>query len=700
LTRLFLCLTLIASQIAKGDGSIFFGKGDSHKKRDSHLSLNRTVPWILIFMPRKLIYIFFFLWTTTASAAGITINPGAKVTLNGSQITTQDIEVKPGGSLEANSGAISLSGNWQNQGTFTSGTSTIIFLGSSPSIISGTNTFYKFSCATAGKQLNFFANQKQTIINKLTLTGALNNLILLRSTTPGTQWQLDPQGQRSVDYLDIQDLHNTNPIAINIIHFKDSGNNTDRASEPVIVITSPTNGQVFEDNPIQLTGTVDGIAFSESRTLSEGQNTLTKTVADSSGKAISASVTVYLYSGQLIGAEGGEVYSPDGKVKVVIPPGALTQPTRVRILNIDDNALQSATPGNKSLLSAVECKPYGLVFSKPVAIIYTLNHAEVPGTPVELGFYDSVQKKIISTGQTSTVPTDGYTLSFSIMHFSTYAALKSLTPQSAPIGSGVKIPLPDMFTGTFSHTIPLSVPAGRKGIQPALGLAYRSSNPNSWVGMGFSLNPGYIVRSTRLGPPTYTDNDTFYFITDAGTTELVHLIDNLYQAKIESGFTKFFKESTDSWKVVGKDGSILKLGQEAAAKETSTQGTFSWYLTKAQDTNGNYIDYHYTQDQGKAYLSRIDYTGNETGVSPTNSVEFFLESRNDIPSSYISGSRAATAKRLKEIVVKVNYDLAWRYVLEYAYSADTNRSLLKSVKQSGSDAKSLPVQTFSYQKAK
>ena len=642
----------------------------------------------------------FFILLTSASAAGITINSGAKVTLNGGEITTQDVEVQPGGSLEAGSGNLSLFGNWQNSGTFTPGASTVTFLGSTPSAISGTNTFYNLTCTTPGKQLNFTATQKQTITNKLTLIGAFNNLILLRSTTPGIQWQLDPQGERSLDYLDAQDLYNTNPVALNIIHFQDSGNNIGKTSTPVILITSPTNGQVFEDSPIQLTGAVDGTAFSESRALLEGENTLTKTAVSPSDKTSSASVTVYLYSGQLIGAAGGEVISPDGKVKVVIPPGALTQPTRIRILNISDNTLQSATPGNKSLLSAVECKPYGLVFSKPVLIIYTLNQAEVPGTPVELGFYDSVQKKIISTGQTSTVPVDGYTLNFSIIHFSTYAALKSLTPQSAPIGGGVKIPLPDMFTGAFSQAIPITVPAGRKGIQPALGLAYRSSNPNSWVGMGFSLNPGYIVRSTRLGPPTYTDNDTFYFITDSGTTELVRLLDNLYQAKIESGFTKFFKASDDSWKVVGKDGSSLKLGQEASAKEISPQGTFSWYLTQAQDTNGNYIQYHYTQDQGKAYLSRVDYTGNETGISPTNSVEFFLESRNDIPSTYISGSRAATAKRLKEIQVKVRGELAWRYVLEYEYSLDTNRSLLKSVKQSGSDAKSLPVQTLSYQQAK
>jgi len=470
---------------------------------------------------------------------------------------------------------------------------------------------------------------------------------------------------------------------------------------PVVVITSPVDGAVVEDSPIELQGTIDGVAFSEMRTLTEGANTLTRTATDSAGNTASASVTVYLYLGELIGPEGGEVLSLDGKVKVIIPEGALSEQQQIKILTLNKEALESAAPGGTSLLSVVECRPYGLVFNKPVSIIYTLYQAEIPGTPVELGFYDSVQKKIISTGQTSTVPADGYTLTFSIMHFSTYAALKNLTPQSTPIGSGVKIPLPDMLTGSFSHAIPITIPPGRKGMQPALALSYRSSNPNSWVGLGFSLNPAYIVRSTRLGPPTYNDTqDTFYFITDAGTTELVWLIDNLYQAKVESSFTKFLKESDDSWKVMGKDGSILRFGQVLDSRETSTSGIFAWYLTKVIDTNGNYIEYHYLKDQGKTYLSRIDYTGNEMGVSPANSVEFTLETRDDITSSYISTSKIATSRRLKEIQVKQNSDLVWRYVLEYNYSPDTNRSLLKSITQYGSDNKNLPTQRFVYQGAK
>lgn len=471
---------------------------------------------------------------------------------------------------------------------------------------------------------------------------------------------------------------------------------------PVIVITSPQEGFIAGDSNIQLQGTVDGVSFSETRTLTEGQNTLTKTAQDRAGNSSSSSVTVNLYPGTLIGPEGGEVFSPDGKVKLTIPPGALSAPQQIRILNVDKQSLANLAPEGKTLLRAVECKSdKSGDFLLPLTITYFLDEAQIPGTAISLGLYEN--GKIYLTSDPSVIPVDGYTATFHIQHFSTYTALASLTPQSTPIGSGVKIPLPDLLTGSFSSSIPITIPPGRKGMQPQLSLNYRSSNPNSWVGMGFSLNPGYIVRSTRLGPPSYNDTqDTFYLITDAGTTELVHLIDNLYQAKVESSFTKFFKEFNDSWKAVAKDGSVLQFGQDPDSKEISSKGTFSWHLTKAVDTNGNYIQFRYAKDQGKTYLSRIDYTGNDVGLSPTNSIEFVLEpgQRDDIISSYISTSKITTAKRLKEIKVSQGYDLVWRYALEYGYSSDTNRSLLKSITQYGSDGKSLPKQEFTYQEAR
>ncbi|MFA4889426.1 MAG: SpvB/TcaC N-terminal domain-containing protein [Candidatus Omnitrophota bacterium] len=403
--------------------------------------------------------------------------------------------------------------------------------------------------------------------------------------------------------------------------------------------------------------------------------------------------------------KGGEVASADNSVKLSIPKGALSEPTPITLNNIfNQDFIKTAAPAGSIIIAAVECKPDGLIFLKPVELEYTLDKAQVPGTKVELALYEPKSKRLILQNQNAFVEKDSYTIKFSIRHFSTYAVLKDLVSQGAPIGAGVKIPLPDMLTGSFSHSIPLTIPPGRKGMQPSIALNYRSSNPNSWTGVGFSLNPGYIVRSTRLGIPSYDDQkDTFYFITDAGSTELVWLIDNLYQAKIEGSFTKFFKENDGSWRILGKDGSQLFFGKNPDAKETTPFGSFSWYLTKAQDTNGNYILYEYypkTQDN-KSYLKKISYTGHASGIQPTHTVEFFLESRPDSFSSYISGERIATSQRLKSIEAKIEGDLVWRYDLDYgSQSNDTGRSLLRSITQFTSDGKEFPKQLFSYQQAK
>ena len=57
-------------------------------------------------------------------------------------------------------------------------------------------------------------------------------------------------------------------------------------------------------------------------------------------------------------------------------------------------------------------------------------------------------------------------------------------------------------------------------------------------------------------------------------------------------------------------------------------------------------------------------------------------------------------RRLKEIQVKVEDQLVWRYELNYVYSEDTQRSLLHSITQSGHDGQAFPTQIFTYQKSK
>ncbi|MDD5355895.1 MAG: SpvB/TcaC N-terminal domain-containing protein, partial [Candidatus Omnitrophica bacterium] len=99
---------------------------------------------------------------------------------------------------------------------------------------------------------------------------------------------------------------------------------------------------------------------------------------------------------------------------------------------------------------------------------------------------------------------------------------------------------PSLFTGALTYSVPISVPAGRKGIQPNVVLVYSSQSGNGILGMGWSLELGCIERSTKNGVPAYNNSqDTFIFKSGGSTTELVNIGGNEYRAKIEGSFMKF-----------------------------------------------------------------------------------------------------------------------------------------------------------------
>ena len=99
-----------------------------------------------------------------------------------------------------------------------------------------------------------------------------------------------------------------------------------------------------------------------------------------------------------------------------------------------------------------------------------------------------------------------------------------------PAATAIESFQPDLFTGRATTSIPLGVPPGRKGVQPSLALAYASSNRNSWTGMGWSLDVAYIECNTKNGVPSYNSSDTYTFMFQGVSSELVVLPDGTHRA--------------------------------------------------------------------------------------------------------------------------------------------------------------------------
>lgn len=394
--------------------------------------------------------------------------------------------------------------------------------------------------------------------------------------------------------------------------------------------------------------------------------------------------------------------------KVAVQKGSLKQKKDLSFKLLSAASIKLFDVKDRKVLGAVDCGPDGTTFEKPIKITMPLVATLVPGTPVEIGLLNPKTNNIDIQSIKSSINADGRSITFAVNHFSTYVALQNLVSKGAPIGGGVEIPMPDLATGAFSHAYPITVVPGRKSMQPSLVVRYKSGNGNSHLGVGFDMNPGFIARSTKNGVPAYNDNDTFIFINDGGATELVFLAngengEKVYQAKIESAFSKFYKTANDDWRIIDKSGNLTYFGQSTNSKELGNGGTFKWFLTKVQDTNGNYMDYSYILDQGKSYLDKIDYTAHisNASVGPANRLEFIYETRTDIRSSYISGSKITSAKKLKTITVSTDkiptdQNPVWEYTFDYTTSPKTKRTLLQKITQCGK-TECLPAQEFRYQ---
>ena len=170
----------------------------------------------------------------TAGSATQTFNGG--LTVSGGTYTggsgTTDVNgavTLSSGTLTAPSGNLTVSGNFSHSGgTFTHNSGTVILDGTDQTI-SGSTTFNNLTKnVSVARTLTFAAGTTQTIAGTMDLEGAVDNLLSLRSSVSDTQWNIDPQGTRTIGYLDVKDSNNTNATAITAGGFNitNSGNNT------------------------------------------------------------------------------------------------------------------------------------------------------------------------------------------------------------------------------------------------------------------------------------------------------------------------------------------------------------------------------------------------------------------------------------------------------------------------------------------
>jgi hypothetical protein len=150
---------------------------------------------------------------------------GAAVDINGTLTTNA-------GSFDVTVGnhQINLAANWaHNAGgvILNMRAGTIVLDTASTANITGGQSFFHLTSATAGKTINFYESQTVTVAGDLTLTGASGNEITLASMSPGTQWGLSVAGTSTVSYVNVTDSDASGSAsAITPTSSTDGGNNT------------------------------------------------------------------------------------------------------------------------------------------------------------------------------------------------------------------------------------------------------------------------------------------------------------------------------------------------------------------------------------------------------------------------------------------------------------------------------------------
>jgi hypothetical protein len=140
-----------------------------------------------------------------------------------------------------------------------------------------------------------------------------------------------------------------------------------------------------------------------------------------------------------VGQSGGTVYSPDGKLKLIIPQGALSSSTTISVQSISNEAPLGA--GNAYRLS-----PEGTVFEKPVQMIFSYDQQLTDDIPADFfwivtqaadGSWNALMK--------STVDKNARTVSVEAKHFSDWALGRFIdfvmVPSSRTVKKGESVEL-------------------------------------------------------------------------------------------------------------------------------------------------------------------------------------------------------------------------------------------------------------------
>ncbi len=250
--------------------------------------------------------------------------------------------------------------------------------------------------------------------------------------------------------------------------------------------------------------------------------------------------------------------------------------------------------------------------------------------------------------------------------------------------------------GTANLNYPITIPQGRRGMQPDLNITYNSSGGSSWLGLGWDLSVSCISVETRWGVPLYNEiYETETYLLDGETLVTGYEDENdklilnkpayrrdfdlryadgmQFYPRVEGAFKTIIRHGTTPqnywWEVIDKNGTRYFYGKKIETNELNPNSVLSsisqdiekrniakWYLTEVRDVYNNNIKYNYNTFLSnentigqQVYLSNINYTGQGDQLGNYN-ISFTIDTeRKDATNSGRYGFKEVNDLLLKKI---------------------------------------------------
>lgn len=231
-------------------------------------------------------------------------------------------------------------------------------------------------------------------------------------------------------------------------------------------------------------------------------------------------------------------------------------------------------------------------------------------------------------------------------------------------------------SGQANYTIPIAMPPSLKDVGPIINLNYSSGQFGGIAGQGWGINSiSYISRmATRKDIEGFVDGVDFD-INDKLALDGQRLLlktgtywanGSTYQTEVQSNTRiELFGSGTSTYFIVtAPDGSRSWYGNYGGMNGTDLT---AFYIVRFEDTDGNYITYHYTKPFSSSLcISEIKFSANTNGLVPLNSIKFNYKLAKRVESAYLKGLKHEKKALLDNVEVKTNNLLFKKYQLTHS----------------------------------